>query len=298
MDRKTWDAFVAKHAPQALFQSWDWGEVEKKLGKKVWRLTWPEGIAQVVKVPARRGTFLHVRHGPIGTINIDDLKELAKKEGAWFIRISPKVQQIDYPGFVPAPIHAMDAEVCWVLDVDKSEDELLMGMRKSTRYEIKHGAAVVKKSRDIDKFLYLYEETSKRHQFVEHKGIREEFETLDCDLFLASQGSRLLAGALIVYFGAQAIYHHGASVPNKSGASYLVQWEAIQEAKRRGKTLYNFWGIAPDGVPNHPWQGLTAFKTGFGGRQIHFVHAHDLPVSPWYVIPKTIEGIRKIIRGY
>ncbi len=298
MDKNTWDAFVMKTAPMALFQSWDWGEVEKKLGHTVWRLTWPRGIAQVVKVPARRGTFLHIRHGPIGEINIADVIKLAKKEHAWFIRISPQVQKIDYPGFVPAPIHAMDAEVCWVLDLDKREDELLLGMRKSTRYEIKHASATVKKSRDIEKFIRLYNTTAKRHNFVEHKGIREEFDSLDCDLFLASHGRHLAAAAIIVYWGDQAIYHHGASVPNKFGASYLVQWEAIREAKRRGMKIYNFWGIAPDSAPNHPWQGLTAFKTGFGGRQVNFIHAQDLPVSPWYIIPKTIEGIRKKIKGY
>ncbi|OGG34516.1 hypothetical protein A2363_04960 [Candidatus Gottesmanbacteria bacterium RIFOXYB1_FULL_47_11] len=298
MDKNTWDAFVLKTAPMALFQSWDWGEVEKKLGHKIWRLTWPGGIAQVVKVPARRGTFLHIRHGPVGTIQLDDVIELAKKERAWFIRISPQVQKIDYPGFVPAPIHAMDAEVCRVLDLDKREDELLLGMRKSTRYEIKHASATVKKSRDIEKFIRLYDATAKRHNFVEHKGIREEFDSLDCDLFLASHGGHLAAAAIIVYSGDQAIYHHGASVPNKFGASYLVQWEAIREAKRRGMKVYNFWGIAPDNAPNHPWQGLTAFKTGFGGREVRFIHAMDLPVSPWYVIPKTIEGIRKKIKGY
>ncbi|GAI33015.1 unnamed protein product, partial [marine sediment metagenome] len=27
-------------------------------------------------------------------------------------------------------------------------------------------------------------------------------------------------------------------------ASYLLQWEAIKEAKNRGCKLYNFWGIA------------------------------------------------------
>jgi len=298
MDKKTWNAVIAKHAPYALFQSWEWGEVEKKMGHSVWRLTWPHGIAQVVKVPARRGTFLHIRHGPIGTINFEDIKKLAKAERAWFIRVSPQQSGAPGSGFVPAPIHAMDAEDCWVLDLDKLEADLLTGMRKTTRYEIKHGTAHVTKNKDIDAFINLYNETSKRHNFIEHKGIREEFETLDCDLFLATHEKQLLAAAIIVYFGNEAIYHHGASVPNKVGASYLVQWEAIREAKRRGKTLYNFWGIAPDDNPSHPWQGLTAFKKGFGGREMRFMHAQDYPVSPWYVIPKTVESIRKRLKGY
>ncbi len=301
--QSSWDPFLLMHSPTALFQSWAWGEVEKQLGHRIWRWGWFEknkltGIAQITKVSARRGTFLHVRHGPIGDVSMKDIVKLAKKEHAWFIRISPQVQKVPYPGLVPAPIHAMDAELCWVLDLDKSEEELLAGMRKTTRYEIKHAAAAITKSKDIDKFMYLYDETSKRQKFVEHKGIREEFETLDCDLFLASHEKELLAAAIIVYFGDEAIYHHGASLPNRVGASYLVQWEAIREAKKRGKKLYNFWGIAPDNKENHPWRGITLFKTGFGGRQVEFMHAQDLLVSPLAVIPRTIENLRKRLKGY
>jgi lipid II:glycine glycyltransferase (peptidoglycan interpeptide bridge formation enzyme) len=172
-------------------------------------------------------------------------------------------------------------------------------MRKTTRYEIKHAQGVtVEKSKDIERFFALYTATSVRQNFVQHKGIREEFETLDCDLFIASRQGRDLATAIVVYFGDEAIYHHGASVPNKSGASYLLQWHAVREAKRRGMTVYNFWGIAPNAARHHPWQGITLFKTGFGGRQIEFMHAQDYLISPLAVIPRTIENLRKQLKGY
>lgn len=303
MKHREWNAYIGNHAPQALFQSWEWGEVEKKLGHKVWRLEWPGAIAQVVKVEAKRGTFLHVRHGPIVTRNwsrvIEDLHSLALDENAWFVRISPRVQKFSELGFVPAPIHAMDAEVCWVLDLDKSENELLANMRKTTRYEIRHATGVtVTKSRDIKRFMTLYNETSARHAFVQHTGIVEEYTTLDCQLYVASHGGKDLAAAIIVYFGDEAIYHHGASIPSRIPASYLIQWEAIREARKRGMKVYNFWGIAPENSQNHPWKGLTVFKTGFGGREVRFIHAQDYPVSPLYIIPKTIESIRKRLKGY
>jgi len=236
MSSAEWDSFLHEHSPMALFQSWAWGNVEKKLGHTVWRWGWCKngmlaGIAQIIKVAARRGTFLHVRHGPIGDISFKDIIEFAKKEHAWFIRISPHVpseKEIVFrnKGFVPAPIHAMDAELCWVLDVDKAEEELLAGMRKTTRYEIKRAqkmGVVVQKSNDIQEFLRLYDTTASRHNFVQHTGIREEFDTLDTDLLVAKYNKTVLAAAIIVYFGDEAIYHHGASVPNKDGASYLLQ---------------------------------------------------------------------------
>lgn len=307
--QKAWDDFVLTHAPRALFQSFRWGEVEEKLGHAIWRWGWFKkdvlvGVAQIKKVTARRGTFLHVRHGPIGDVAFEDIVGLAKKEGALFIRVSPQLPEGAYAkkkGFVSAPIHAMDAEVCWVLDLDKSEDERLANMRKTTRYEIRRAqklGVTVTKGHDVTEFLHLYDETSNRHNFVQHKGIREEVDMLDTDVFLASHEGKAIAAAVILYFGDEAIYHHGASVTGKIPASYLVQWEAIREAKRRGKKVYNFWGIAPTDNTNHPWRGLTVFKTGFGGHEVRFMHAVDYPVSPFYVIPRVIEGVRRRLKGY
>ncbi len=323
-----WDSFVLAHAPQALFQSWKWGEVEKSLGHRVWRYGWREdskliAIAQIQKITAKRGTFLHVRHGPIlieqskkyWDLILTDLSAMATSERAWFIRVSPQLEVteenkafFDKLGFVPAPIHAMDAELCLELDVDKSEEEILTGMRKTTRYEIRLAQKLnvtVDKStdpHDLRLFFDLYNRTSERQGFVPHKGIQEEFEVFAKDgnalLLTASHEGRVLASAVILFWGEEAIYHHGASVPSRVPASHAIQWEAIREAKRRGKTIYNFWGIAPDDKPNHPWRGHTVFKTGFGGRITTFLHAQDYPVHPLYVIPKTIETIRRHLKGY
>lgn len=326
--QKVWDAFVLKFAPYALFQSWSWGEVEKKLGHSIWRYGWFDGpkliaTAQILKVPARRGTFLHLRHGPVFSDQtkrnwdsmLTDLKKLATFEHAWFIRISPQLEVstknidlLNRLGFVSAPIHAMDAELCLVLDLDKSEEEILAGMRKSTRYEIRRAQKIditVTKSTDgknLKEFYKLYNQTSDRHGFVQHTGIREEFEIFakggDALLLTASFEGKALASAIILFWGEEAIYHHGASIPSKVPASHLLQWEAIREAKRRGKKMYNFWGIAPDDKPNHPWHGHTVFKTGFGGRELIFLHAQDYPTHPLYIIPKTIETIRRQLKGY
>jgi len=315
----TWDAFVLKCAPHALFQSWNWGEVEKKLNHKVWRYGWYDGetlvaAAQVQKVSARRGTFLHVRHGPIlkdqkiavWKMVLEDLKKLAGEQHVWFIRISaqlpPDREKIFRTlGFVSAPIHAMDAELCWILDLDRSEDELLQNMRKTTRYEIRRAEKLgVTVDTGLKDFFALYTQTSQRHGFVPHSGIREELEVFGNNAIVLNAvfEGKTIASAIILFWGDQAVYHHGASIQSKIPASYLLQWEAIREAKKRGKKLYNFWGIAPEDKINHPWRGITLFKKGFGGRQMEFMHAADYPISPLYVIPKTIENIRKRLKGY
>lgn len=326
--RDKWDEFLHSHAPNALFQSWLWGDVQKASGETIWRMGIMNreemvGIAQIVVVRAKRGTFLHVRHGPVlKNQNVLKWREfidltipLARKERAWFIRVSPLLDNSDVTsrmfsslGFLPAAIHEVDAERCWVLDIDKKDDELLMGCRKTTRYEIRLAQKMdveIRKSEavaDIKYFNELYKETSKRHGFVGHSSIEEEFAVFSREhramLINGFWEGKICASALILFYGGQAIYHHGASISSKAPVSYLVQWEAILEAKKRGIKLYNFYGIAPDDMPNHPWRGITLFKKGFGGREISYIHAHDYPLSHLYMIPRSIELIRRRLKGY
>lgn len=323
-----WERFVLATKPTALFQSWLWGEAEKSQGQTVWRFGVYQGgslvgVFQVLKVQAKRGTFLHIRHGPILDANyrqqyrriVDFLIDLARREKAWFIRMSPQIE--DSPdnrtllhsfGMLPAAIHAMDAEVCWVLDVTKTEAELLAGMRKTTRYEIRRaqklGVTVRLSTRieDLRDFHKLYSLTSSRQGFVPHRGIDEEFRTFaqaKCALLLTGEyNGEVLASAIILFYGPQAIYHHAASIPSHIPVTYALQWRAICEAKKRGKLVYNFWGIAPEDNPKHPWQGITLFKKGFGGREIRTIHAYDLPISPLYGVSRAIEAMRRASKHY
>ena len=279
-------------------------------------------MAQIVKVTARRGTFLHVRHGPLLIQNspsvwksvFEAITQLAKKEHCWFVRTNPLLADTDENrrllgglGGRPSAIHAMDGELCWVLDLDKSEDELLAQMRKTTRYEIRKamklgGEVKVGTGSDLTMFLRLYKETSFRHGFVPHQGIAQEFETFSgagqAQLLLGSYKGEIIAGAIILFYGNQAIYHHGASARSPIPVSSLVQWEAIKIAKKRGFGFYNFWGIAPDDAPHHPWRGISLFKKGFGGHEVRYIHSHDIPISPLYLFSYAIESLRRELKGY
>ena len=91
---------------------------------------------------------------------------------------------------------------------------------------------------------------------------------------------------------------------NRVPVSYLIQWEAIKEAAKRGCKKYNFWGIAPDiheksdiKKSKHPWAGLSLFKMGFGGERKDYVKTQDMPCSFLYAITYIIEKIRKKKRG-
>jgi len=328
MDERTWNQFVLAQSPWAFFQSYEWGETQLQEKAKVarWEFLLDNrkiAQAQTILVKARRGTFLHVRHGPVVTqefVNdqqvwrqlLEFLAMEAKKANAWFCRIGPlltdtsETQQLFANlGLRPAPIHAMDAEYTWVLRLHETEEVILANMRKTTRYLIRQAekqGVVIQTNQKIEDFLKLYQETAERQRFVPHRGIAAEFAEFsrrgEAELLVAYHSSQPLAAALLLYFGKQAIYHHGASVASKVPASYLLQWEAIKKAKKRGLAWYNFWGIAPEDKPDHPWQGITLFKKGFGGELRSFVHAHDLAISPLYRVSAAIEAVRKRLKHY
>src|SRR4051812_1183941 len=101
-DKKTWEEFLLKKAPvHPFFQSWNWGEIQQNLGNTIWRFGLYEdetivGICLVVEIKARRGHYLHFRHGPV-LLDFQKqfpqflvlFKEEIKKNQVDFLRMSP-----------------------------------------------------------------------------------------------------------------------------------------------------------------------------------------------------------------
>ena len=281
------------------------------------------GIALTLKVTAKRGSFLFCPHGPLLISSnltyykalVSYVKELASQEQVSFIRFSPlmlnseaNTQLLLKLGFRNAPIH-MHSELVWMLELTPSEEELLANMRKTTRYSIRKASnnkvevfaySAVDK---VDDFYSLYLETVDRHNFVpfSKEYIKKEVEAFTQNnnalILLGKFQQELISAAIVIFSHGSAFYHHGASKYSKVPVSYLVQWKAIKEAKKRGCKYYNFWGISPENQPNHPWAGLTLFKQGFGGFSEEYLHAQDLVLSPKYWLTYAVEKIRKAKRG-
>ncbi len=328
-DKNIWEGFVLSKKPKSFLQSWNWGEVNDKMGAKIFRLGLYSGkklsgVCLLILEKAKRGRHLIVPGGPVldwgdsELVNffVNQIKTIAHDENAWFVRIRPEI--LDTPenrsrfkklGFLPAPMH-LHAENTWILDISKPEAELLSGMRKTTRYLVKRGdtyGLACEESEDLSyaKILFrLQKETMERHGFVgfPERLFRTEVETFSNDnqgkVFVCKKGGKILAAAIIIFYGDSAYYHFSGSVSgySKIPFSYFLQWQIIKSAKKRGLKFYNFWGIAPVNEPHHRFAGVTVFKTGFGGERIDWLHAHDLPVSKLYWITFAFETLRKIFR--
>lgn len=328
-DKQQWEDFVISNSPDSFLHSWNWGEFNQATGEKIWRLGFFEeenllAVALIIIVKARRGKFLFVPHGPIikkasdANLIIETLlkrlKEIGKEEKAAFVRISPLLENIEifkHLGFKNAPIHMMHPETTWILDIDKDEETLMKEMRKTHRNLIrraqKDGVEIIQADSEefLKKFYEIHMETVRRHKFIpfSFEYIKQEVEAFKQDkqisIFLAKYAGEIISSAIIVFYGNEAFYHHGASSSkfSKVPSSYLTLFEAIKEAQKRGLKKFNFYGIVED-KPKHPWYGLSKFKKGFGGYESDLVHCQDFPLNSKYALTYLIETIRKIKRGY
>src|SRR3989339_246448 len=174
-----------------------------------------------------------------------------------------------------------------IIDLTKSEGEILAQMKQKGRYNIKvaqkHGVTV-KKTDDIDAFYKLYKEMSQRQKisFRENHYFKELFDILSrkkyIGVFIASVGNKDLAGAVVTHFDDTATYLFGGSSDEMKNAMapYLLHWEIIKNAKANGYKKYDLFGVSPEGVANHKWAGVTAFKEKFGGEYVKLMGSWDL----------------------
>lgn len=318
-----WESFSG---PKTFLQSRNFALFREKLGEQTFRLgafygKKLVGALQCQKIIARRGTFLHVAHGPLilpphieETLPkfLKELKFLGKKEHCDFLRISPLLPELieDFfakEHFIPAPLH-INPDRTWVLDIKQDEDEILKNMRKSTRYEIRRSEKEgIKLSQgnakeDLEKFWKLHEKTAARQKFVpfSQKSTQIEMEVFgkDCQVFTATHNRENIASSVILFDSHSAYYHQGASVLSKIPGAHATLWAAIQEAKKRGCMEFNFWGVSPSEKSEHPWAGLSRFKRGFGGEERKYLRAQDLPLTPKYWLNFAVEKVRRWKRHY
>ncbi len=325
-NQQIWTDFFNQNGSLSFLQSWEWGELQKKLNYKTLRLGIYENnslqaIAQVIKIRAKRGSFLFVPHGPITKIQTSKLKIksflkllknylflLGKKQNFSFIRIAPILENNPQTkelfkdiGFKPAPIY-LHAERAWVKKLikdnkePKTENELLKEMRKNTRYLIRRAKRdgvkidIRTDNKAIDDFYKIYRITSQREKFTPFSKdfIQKEFNEFKKNnngLFLFSRFKNdYLSSALIVFTQSTAFYHQGASIHTKIPVSYLLQWQAIETAKKRSCQFYNFWGIFKKNRTPQSWKGLSFFKKGFGGYQIDYLPTQDYILSSKYYL--------------
>ena len=329
-EEKPWEEFCLAAAPTTFLQSWHWGEIHRTLGRKIWRVAvvgedGPLAIGLLVKQESRVGDHLYCPRGPLcdwGDPRVLDAflaraREIAAAERCAFVRLDPLLPEnhdnralFAARGFVPG-LTVVQSENIRLLSLGPSEDQLLAGMRKTTRYLVRQEPArgirvsMSATAEDARAFVDLLYATGKRRGFVPHP--RAYYLTLFdvlsrkglAEIFTARCGAEVLAMVMIVYYADMAYYLYAASKADLRGSfGYCLQWEAIKQAKRRGCRYYNFLGVTrkQDVEPRHPWHGFSLFKRGFGGFEYTYLRTQDLALSPSYWFYRYFERGRVLLR--
>ena len=330
LSAEEFDEYVLANHPEAnILQSARWGEVQEIRGFKVIRMGLTDGGQTVAAFQgfirdAKRGRYLEIPGGPLinwtNSQNVSDLTDeigkIAVKHKCVFARIRPQVEvsplilgELKANNFHKSPFH-LNAEHTILLDLDKSEEQLLSNMRRQTRYEIRRALKDkdirVGNDNDIKTFQIfrgIQADTAKRQNFIP-PGV-EELDAIrrgcgdDATVYYASYQGTIHSMALVVRHGEEVDYLEAASTPEarKFPLAYALQWEIIRDARNAGYKRYNFWGIAATDDPKHRFANVTTFKKGFGGDITVYCPAHDLVINkPKYAINFLIETIRKKIR--
>jgi lipid II:glycine glycyltransferase (peptidoglycan interpeptide bridge formation enzyme) len=120
------------------------------------------------------------------------------------------------------------------------------------------------------------------------------------EALIAEVAGEAVAAIFVFYFAGRAYYLYGMSraAHREKMPNHLLQWEAIQRARRQGCTSYDLWGAPNELNENDPLWGVYRFKEGLGGQVIRTVGAWDYPASAiWYpvytrLVPRLLDLMR------
>lgn len=327
-NRAAWDEFVTSHPEANFLQSWDFYEFYRSRGNAVVRRVAVDDQGQIqaayagVVETARRGRHLAIAGGPIADehdqellqLLVGDMRAQGEAKRCVFVRVRPQwerteqsLQLMQKLGFKPAPMY-LSVEFAGVLNLEKTEEEILTGMRQRLRRALRKAAKndiEVETSRDpkdIHEFYQIQMQTAGRHGFV---AFSEDFLTKqfaafaphnEAVLYTAKYQGETLAQNFMIFYGNEASYHYGVSseLGTKLSGAPLLHLVAMRDARERGIKRYNFWGIVGEDETWHRFYGVSQFKRGFGVDELKYVPAHDLVLKPGkYAITKLIESVRK-----
>jgi lipid II:glycine glycyltransferase (peptidoglycan interpeptide bridge formation enzyme) len=312
-DRAAWNAFVEAAPYRSFPQLWEWGELREPFGWRPLRIAVgedpagpPRAAAQVLlrEVPLAGWRLAYVPRGPVG--DLDDaavrdalfaaLRSLARSERVATVKVDPEATPASpFGAALLAPPWREAAKVqpprTRLIDLAAPEDELRAGMKK------KHRQYVNKAERDgisverldgsadgatvrtaLDDFYRIYVHTAERAGFVArakhyYERVWELFApTGHARLAFAARDGERLATLFHFTCGDRAAEAFGGMTDEgaESRANYLVKWASIIGFKAEGFAVYDLWGLATGGI--------AQFKEGFGGRQVDYVGARDLPL--------------------
>lgn len=195
-----------------------------------------------------------------------------------------------------------------LLDLTKSEEDLLADMHTKQRYNIKYAekngvtSRLAESQEDFDTFWKMFEETSVRQKYYirpksYYQKIWNMFKDTGMVYILIVEGkAEPLASWMLFKYEDVLYYPYGGSSEkhrNLFGSVY-IGWQAILLGKKLGCKIFDMWGASenPDNQED-PWWGFTNFKLKYGGQHITYMDSYDFVVnSAVYKMFNTANNLR------
>ena len=309
----------------SFLQDWQWGEFQESLEKKVLRFGILEQeelvfVASGYMQQLKSKSYFFLPYGPI--VKASELSRFNDLMQFFCLKLKEKYPELIFVRFEPLQVTSeiiksakksidLNPHQTLILDLQKTEEQLLSAMHPKTRYNIKvalkHGVEIEASNELTKDALNLLLQTSKR------AGIRSfdsdyytklvqyfaENKEISVKVYIAKHLGDLLAVNIILIYKQQNLgtYLFGGSSDQKRNlmAPYLLHWQIIQDLKKQGIEKYDFWGVETD--PKHSWYGFSKFKLGFGGEVVKYAGTWDYVLNQaWYNVYIIIRKLNRIIK--
>jgi len=290
--------FENKH----ILQSRPWGEFKTFMGTKAIEA----GNTQMTvhKVPLSPFKVGYLPKAKPEDINLERIFEAGKKANCIFVKLDvPHADEnfkFQISNFKLIPGKSVFAQSTLLLDLTKSDEELLAAMHEKTRYNIglaRRKGVKVKiydsarpglEEGAVTRFIELQKGTAKRQGFFVHSDhyYKTCFDILSREnmayLVEAKVENETAASWMLFRYGDVLYYPYGES--NYKFRAYMpsniVMWEAIQLGKKLGCKVFDLWGASQNPEDEKdPWHGFTRFKMSFGATHISLSPTYDLIIN-------------------
>jgi len=289
-DKNKLNDFLNAQSGAKFLQSWQWGEFQEKSGQKIFRLGVEENgeliaVATLIKNSLPFGkSYFYCPVGPVANDKLFDflfseINKIAKREKVVFLRFEPE-KIINKSEFKIKRTIDIQPSKTVIINLEKTEEEILKAMHQKTRYNIrlaeKKSVKINElKAGEFDNFWKLMTETVNRDGFRLHN--KEHYKKLSevdgIKIFFGEHDGVKICAGIFSFFGDTVTYLHGASSNEHREvmAPYLLHWEMVKYSKNNGFKKYDFYGI-----DEKKWPGVTRFKTGFTKEEIKYSGTFDL----------------------
>ncbi|GBR73019.1 putative methicillin resistance protein [Candidatus Termititenax aidoneus] len=248
---------------------------------------------------APRGALWDIADEAVTAETLNFLKDLAKKQRAFFIRISPDYLETDTTARQILTKHnfhfsrkQLQTKATMLVNLQCSEDELLASFHEKTRYNIRlaerKGVTVgeLQNEAELQDFYRIMEQMAARQDYnlQSYDYYKYIWQRLPiAKIYLAKYDRKIIGGVVVFSFKDTAYYMYGGfdSEYRKVMGNYLIHREIMRQGQAAGLKYYDLQGVPLSKDENHPMHGFYRFKKGFNGQEVEFIGEYDFAPLGW-----------------